>query len=148
MEWSSTLYPSVDLTPAEPGAALEGVPGATIHPVAEMVKIQLDFDLGREWVWALPVADHRYSLRNIPAYASGVSLNDIVEAQPDEDGALLCVRVVRRGGHSTYHVASRSDENASRVQGRLDTLVALGCDLERASRKLVAVDVPPGAAID
>ena len=55
----------------------------------------------------------------------------------------VVAEVVARGGHSTYRVVGDAD----RFARRWPTLSAHGCTFERANATLVAIDVPPEAAI-
>src|SRR5438094_8919227 len=57
-----------------------------------------------ERVWAETVGVNRFKLRNSPFYARGVSMNDVVFADPNIDGQLVFRAVSIRGGHSTYRI--------------------------------------------
>ncbi|MBL9024472.1 MAG: DUF4265 domain-containing protein [Myxococcales bacterium] len=92
-----------------------------------------------ESVWAVPTA-HGYSIDNIPFYARGLALGDVVGAEMDEDGMLRCTSLLSSSGHSTVRLAIASSED---VQSVRDELRKLGCPSELDFSRLVAVDIPP-----
>jgi hypothetical protein len=67
------------------------------------VPLPPDAEHGAENIWAEPVFEHTYRVRNIPTRAYELSLDDVVKARDGEDGRLTFDDVVERGGHSTYH---------------------------------------------
>lgn len=99
-----------------------------------------------EWLWAEKIEDSLYALRNVPYYAMGLSYDDRVKVE-NAGGTLSMLGVVSRGGHSTYRIfAKRGHENAE-VQALFTKLNNLHCDIEVATKKLIAVDVLPEADI-
>ena len=64
---------------------------------------------GTETVWAEKVGGNRYRLRNTPFYAFGVSAEDVVFAEPDDEARLVFSSVSLRGGHSTYRIIRAAD---------------------------------------
>jgi hypothetical protein len=99
-----------------------------------------------ESVWAEPEGDGTYKVKNVPFFAKGISCNDVVQAEP-QDGALVFKKIVRRGGHSTYRIYSKSDRRSPEVLSVLQTLEKMHCDIEPATDKIVGVDVLPEADI-
>ncbi len=99
-----------------------------------------------ETVWAEPVGGDRFRLDNVPFYAYGVSYDDTVVATETDEGRLV-QRVSERGGHSTYRIFVSDPEAVEGFRQSWAPLQALGCTLERATRRLLAVDVPPEADI-
>lgn len=94
-----------------------------------------------ESLWAKEVPEIGYQLDNVPFYAKGVSWNDIVEAEPDEDGSLNFKRVVRQAGHSTIRVMVFDEAEVSPLRKELEKL---GCDSEQDYvHQLISVDIPP-----
>jgi Domain of unknown function (DUF4265) len=71
-----------------------------------------------------------------------VSYGDTVLAPQDDDGRVVQA-VPQRGGHSTYRIFVSNTEALERFQEYWAPLAALGCTLERATERLLAVDVPP-----
>jgi len=57
-----------------------------------------------ETLWATAVGRGAYRIDNIPFFAIGVSLGDVIEAKAI-DGLLTFVKVRKRGGHATLRVA-------------------------------------------
>jgi len=99
-----------------------------------------------ESLWAEPIGDKRYRLRNVPFEVFGFSEQDVVAAQ-EKDGALVVVGMVARGGHSTYRLVLPEDTTEEKFLRDWIPLRALGCTYERATRRFVAIDVPPHADI-
>lgn len=92
-----------------------------------------------ESVWAIPDGEG-YRLDNIPFYARGFALGDIVSATLDSDGALLCTGIISESGHSTIRLWFSDSKD---VQGVRDELRRMKCSSELDLSRLVAVDVPP-----
>jgi hypothetical protein len=108
--------------------------------------VKVLFDIGRddgthevESVWAVPT-EGGYRLDNIPFYARGFALGDVVSATPDPDGLLRCTGLVTASRHSTIRLWFADASNVQKVR---DDLRAMGCDSELDLPRLVAVDVPP-----
>lgn len=101
-----------------------------------------------ETLWADPAdAPHAYTLDNVPWYAYGVSLGDVVEAHAGPDGALEMSRVLRKSGNRTLRVildlAAPGGEWTIESRRVVDGIRERGADIENMNRKLVAVLVPP-----
>lgn len=92
-----------------------------------------------ESVWAVPVQTG-YQIDNIPFYAKEVACNDIVNAEPDEDGLLRFTGLVTASGHSTIRLWFASETH---VMQERETLRTMGCSSELDLPRLVAVDIPP-----
>lgn len=97
-----------------------------------------------ESMWAI-VTDGGYRLDNIPFYAKGYALGDVISADRDEGGLLRCTGLVQASGHSTIRILCRDAERAPAVR---DELSAMGCSSEADAPGLVAVDVPPDVPYD
>ena len=100
-----------------------------------------------ESLWAT-CRDNGYELANIPFYAKGVALGDIVSAEPAEDGGLHFDRVVKRGGHSTHRIWLLQDQSSAAVQWAADFLVGHGLSVEGDIPGLLAVDIPPTVSLE
>jgi hypothetical protein len=103
-------------------------------------------DHATETMWAEPMGDRRFSLRNVPFYAYGASYGDVVTAFADE-GRMTVREVVQRGGHSTYRLFVTNTEQLQRFGELWQPLERLGCTVERATERLLAMDVPPSVDI-
>lgn len=99
-----------------------------------------------ESLWAEPIAEDRYRLRNVPFLVFGFSEQDVIIAQED-DGILRVTGVAARAGHSTYRLVLPEDTNEEKFLEDWVRLGELGCTYERATRRYVAIDVPPCADI-
>ena len=100
-----------------------------------------------EWVWAEPVGDDRFVVRNVPTFIYGISYGDIVRANKEGD-TLVFQNVVHRGGHSTYRAYTKSDRRNPQVSNVLQTLESMHCDIEAATDKIIGIDVLPEADIN
>jgi len=122
-----------------------------LKPSEELVKIVFNLPgnsgaIATESLWAERLSANLYRLRNVPFYLSGVSEQDVVKAE-EKGGRLLVTGIVDRGGHSTYRIFL--SERTSEEQFLRDwvPLRELGCTYERATQRLVAIDVPPHADV-
>lgn len=64
--------------------------------------------LKTESLWAEPVGEDRYLLRNVPFLVFGFSEQDVITAR-DDKGTLAVTGVAMRGGHSTYRLVLPED---------------------------------------
>lgn len=108
------------------------------------IKVLLEFERGDgtlefESVWAVAQGPG-YRLDNIPFYARGFALGDLVSATPDPDGLLRCTGLVVASGHSTVRLWIAHADNVPSVR---KTLRDMECNSELDHTRLVAVDVPP-----
>jgi Domain of unknown function (DUF4265) len=97
-----------------------------------------------ESVWANPLPEGLYRVRNVPFYALGVSCEDVVWAELDGD--MLSFRgVVRRGGHSTYRFFLLGGITEPQWEPYWQPLEEIGCTYEQGIARFFAVDLPPEA---
>lgn len=99
-----------------------------------------------ETLWAERVDQRRFRLRNVPFFAFGVSVEDVVFAR-DAEGLLEFDGVSIRGGHSTYRIITKATASPESVKQRWQELEQLGCTFEQGPGRLKAIDVPPRADI-
>lgn len=92
-----------------------------------------------ETLWAIPV-ENGYQIDNIPFYAQEIAIDDVVSAEPDEEGMLRFSGLVKASGHSTVRLWFACEADVASVRAALRTL---GCASELNISRLVAVDVPP-----
>jgi hypothetical protein len=95
-----------------------------------------------EWLWAEPVEDLQFRLKNTPLFVEGIANDDVIEAVLD-DNTLNFRRVVQRGGHSTYRIALQPNASSERVAALTTALEHRGCGIEGVSPRLFAIDIPP-----
>lgn len=120
------------------------------HPGYVRVTLFLDpsegLGLCSESLWAEPLENGRYRIRNSPFFAYGISVDDIVLARPD-NGLLAVSRVIFRGNHSTYRLRLLGYSISSPEFERYWLpLQQLGCTFEEGP--VLAVDVPAQTDID
>jgi hypothetical protein len=118
-------------------AMTEALASSHVKVVLEVERDDGAFDL--ESVWAVPEAEG-YRLDNIPFYARGVALGDVVRAVADPDGLLRCVNLIGKSGHSTVRLWV---EDARNVAGIRQYLRDARCSSELELDRLIAVDIPP-----
>lgn len=118
----------------------------------EKVLIELEEDAWHghavESVWVEKVGKDRYRIMNVPFYAYGLSIEDVIVTK-DYRGTHAVLTVVERSGHSTYRLflAEGVGIDSQVFRENWILLQNLGCTYERATRSLLAVDVPPLAEI-
>ena len=101
-----------------------------------------------ENVWADPVTETTFRVRNVPTHAYDLSNEDTIEAHEADDGRLTFDRVVERGGHSTYRLIPASGLDKSAFNERWAALADEGCSYESTTGEhRYAIDVPPHADI-
>jgi hypothetical protein len=115
---------------------------------SNVAKIVLPLD-SAEWhrasaetVWAERLYDDTFRLKNTPAYAYGLSFDDVVFA-PIVEGRPTFDRLIESSGHSTYRLFLKNGYTSSSIEFEKlwEPLQELGCTFE-GSPHLVAVDVP------
>lgn len=119
----------------------------------DLIKVKIPLAAGEwhggdaEWIWANPLGRDTYRIDNIPAFAPGLALGDVIAA-PREDGVPVFRTVLRRGGHSTYWLFFSSHVGSPEMADFLHKLRSLGCHYEGVKGRIVTVDVRPEADID
>ena len=94
---------------------------------------------GSERVWATR-NDNTFTIDNIPFFAQGVSLGDVVRAN-EVNGELIYESTVSYSGHSTFRFIFFEQEYLQQVR---QELTAMGCSSEKSHlENLISVDVPP-----
>jgi hypothetical protein len=116
---------------------------------SNLVKVVIDLkddQYGAETLWAEPLDEGLYRLRNVPFLAYGYSEDDFVNVA-EIDGRLVVTAVAQRGGHSTYRVFLPQATDEEAFAPLWDPLGKLGCTYERANTRLIGIDVPPGSDV-
>ena len=95
-------------------------------------------------MWAKQVGRALYQVRNVPFYAFDLHFNDIVKAAPDGPGRKpRILRVVKASGHKTLRVIFPVGTPESKQVDMLSQLHPRGATYERATARMVAIDVAP-----
>jgi hypothetical protein len=107
-------------------------------------------DLPNHWwmkgesMWAEPLANDLYEIRNVPFCAYGLNFGDVVLATAGEPGLKPEIRsVVRRSGNSTLRINFDAAVDRAQQTVVLYLLCAMGVAVERANDRFVCLDVPP-----
>lgn len=120
-------------------------------PAEQLVKVRVELPAGdgpaAERLWAEPLGDDLYRIRNTPFYAFDLHFHDVVRAVsaagPTEGAMPHVVGVERRSGHKTLRVYFAAEETDQSIASALRVLKDAGVSHEHASRRLYALDVPP-----
>jgi uncharacterized protein DUF4265 len=97
-----------------------------------------------ESIWAKPLGDDLYELRNSPWYAFDLHFHDVVRAIPNEVGEKPRIdEVVRRSGHKTLRVYFSPDVTEAKRVKLLERLHRWRGFHENCDGRLYAVDVEP-----
>lgn len=111
-----------------------------------LVKIAFRDDDGDvETLWAARMGPNTYRLDNVPFFQYGVSWSDVIEAIAEGEGFPLFTRVLEKSGHRTMRALL--EEPRDEEDPFFAHLLELGCTLERATPRFIAIDVPPGVDI-
>lgn len=100
-----------------------------------------------EFLWARPLEDGNYEVDSIPLLVFGIASGDVVATAVSELDGMIFSRVVRPGGHSTYRVMATETADLQQFDDYLSKLKLLGCSFERASKRFIAIDVPPATDV-
>ena len=107
-------------------------------------------DLPNHWatggvsMWAKPLGEDLYEIRNVPLYAYGLNFGDIVRAiEPDPDKKPVVLELVRAGGHRTLRVSFTDSLSDAERPALMRSLNELKAYFERGNASLFAIDVEP-----
>jgi hypothetical protein len=118
----------------------------------QLTKVHIDLPnhwaTGGESLWAQALGADRYRIENVPFYAYGVNVHDVVEARPSSpDLKPSVLRVLESGGHSTIRVSFHEGVAEEDRIGHLSLLRELHVTFERSSASYFALDLEPDADI-
>jgi hypothetical protein len=103
-----------------------------------LVYKNIEGKLAEESVWATPEGQY-FRLDNIPFYAPGLALNDLIKVEEDE-GVLYFDELISASGHSTIQVIFFKENEIERV---LKSIENLGCKWEgMKGEPYFSIDVP------
>jgi hypothetical protein len=93
-------------------------------------------------MWAKPLGNDEYELRNSPFYAYGLNWGDVVKAvAPEPHLKPIILDVVRASGNRTLRIYFQKGVTRPKQLKYLDELAQLGLSYERANGKLIALDI-------
>lgn len=111
----------------------------------KLTKVHVSFENGGgESMWAREIEGDLFALKNLPFFAFGLNFDDVVRA-PKVGRMREVASVVRASGHRTLRVMFGDHVTQAEQKRLLDALRELGGSFERGTRRLVAIDAPPGA---
>jgi hypothetical protein len=120
----------------------------------DLVKVHLSlsdatFGIGGESVWAKPLGDDLYEIRNTPWHTCDVSWGDIVRAiSENEDQWPEFIEVVRPSGHRTLHIFFFRECTEQDKAEVLASLKRWKANYENGDDKLYAIDVESAGDFD
>lgn len=104
---------------------------------------------GGESMWASPLGDNLYELRNVPFYAYDLNYGDVVRTVAESpEHKTEIQKVVRRSGHETLRIVFMDGSTVTQRTGILDRLTEIGCSWEGANESFYALDLSPETDID
>lgn len=100
-------------------------------------------NLAIESVWANKVGEY-YRIDSIPFFAKNLSLNDLVEVDPEGD-ALYFSKLISESGWSTVQLVIMDKDHA---QGVIDSIERMGLSWEGLGKdnQYLALGIPPTAS--
>lgn len=117
-------------------------------------RTKIVFDLPNHWaigsesVWARPLGNDTYEVRNVPFYAYGVNFLDVVHATAEAPDQLPVARhLVRSGGHTTVRLFFSEKVSRKQAVDLLDAMKPMHVSYEGANARYVALDLAPEADI-
>ena len=120
----------------------------------DLVKVILDvsddtFGISGERVWASPLGDDLYEIRNTPWHTCDVNWGDVVRAVATNAKEWpKFVEVVRRSGHRTLHLFFYDTADEDFRTAVLNRFKDWKANYENADSKLYAIDVQPDGDLD
>lgn len=117
----------------------------------EMEKMVIDLqnqpgvEASAETVWVESLQNGRYRLRNLPALAYDLDLDDEVEAHKGDDGRLHFDRVVERSGNVAYRIMLLDgvDTSGDMIRERLSQVRLLSSAEEKYSDRYYVFNIEP-----
>ncbi|MET0403628.1 MAG: DUF4265 domain-containing protein [Cystobacter sp.] len=121
----------------------------TEHRVKILFELEQDEDgyppASTETLWAIKAGEGLFKIDNIPFFALGVAVNDIISAVPEEK-AFRFKEVAQPSGHSTLRVVVHDADDVAAARALFRQL---GCSTELSHLpRLLAVDVPPAVSLE
>ncbi len=111
----------------------------------EKIIIILDTDWhgnSTETLWADPLLkENSFQVRNIPFYAKGISLDDVIETD-EVDGSKYFKGILKKSGHSTYRIFLADKVTERQFESFWEPLEKIGCSYEKGFNRFYSIDVP------
>ena len=99
---------------------------------------------GGESLWAFPLGNNLYELRNIPFRAYGLNFGDVVRALSEsQDLKPEVIEIKKSNGHKTLRVHFNESVEIEKRREYLSQLHAFRAFYENANDKLFAIDIEP-----
>jgi hypothetical protein len=120
------------------------------NPEKQSVKIRIPLEEKdrSETLWGIAIQPSRFEIDNIPFYAYGVSLGDVVEARLDGDGVLVFSKIIKKAGNRTIRIFFKKGSGTPVAKRLLQAVVRLGCSFEGAKKRSVSICIPASVSLD
>lgn len=120
------------------------------EPKEELEKVYVDLPkhwaVGGESMWAKPLGNNLFEIRNTPFYAYGLNWGDIVRAVPSESHLKPeILEVMKPSGNKTLRIYFDGKVSRASQKSYLEDLKRLNLSYERANDILIALDIEPDA---
>ncbi|MCL9828163.1 DUF4265 domain-containing protein [Ralstonia solanacearum] len=102
-----------------------------------------------ELLWAEALEDGTMRILNIPFFAKGLSIGDVISIRIESEG-IFFNSIVSSGGHSTYRLIRNESVDDETFKQMWSGLAELGCTYESfliGPTYMYAIDVPPSADV-
>lgn len=100
--------------------------------------------IGGESMWAKPLGNNLFKIKNIPFYVYGLNFHDIVRATADPEELKPRIReLVEPSGHKTFRVFFNKDIKRGQQEKVLDLMKELTISYERANDTFFSLDMEP-----
>ncbi|HTU69157.1 MAG TPA: DUF4265 domain-containing protein [Candidatus Baltobacteraceae bacterium] len=113
-------------------------------------RVVFPFDEGAEILWCDKLLSDKYRVDNIPLFAYGVSVGDVISTKRvDGDDRPYFNSLIERSGNKTCRVTvGEGMSGIADVLERLSELAKLASGIERYGRDYVAFNFPPSCDLD
>ncbi|MGO4339876.1 DUF4265 domain-containing protein [Labrys sp. KB_33_2] len=96
--------------------------------------------ISTEWLWSCRQNEIYFQIDNVPFFAVGVAVDDVVEARINDDGDLKYVKHHSRSGHATLRLLFVDEHLVGNVMQQIGSLG--GFSEQSHISSLIAVDIP------
>lgn len=99
---------------------------------------------GGESMWAEPLGDNLFKIKNAPFFAYGLNYDDVVRATADSESLKPEIRaLVESSGHRTFRLFFNKELTREQQEDILDSFQVLHVSYERANDTYVVLDLTP-----
>lgn len=104
---------------------------------------RIDGEIHGEAMWARPLGDNLFELRNSPFFLYGLNFLDVVRCGTAPGRKPFALYLAKRAGHRTLRVWFTDECTAGQREALIDSLASFGLTYEGYSKRLLIYDIPP-----